>query len=298
MTGTALILGATGRIGRHATDAFAAAGWTARRFQRGTDMAAAAQGADVIVNGLNPPAYHDWDRLIPAITTEVIAAARASGATVIVPGNVYNFGAEPGLWSETTPQRPITRKGRIRVEMEAAYRASGVPTIILRAGSFIDPEAQGDVMAMAHLRDIRRGKVTALGNPDTRQAYAYLPDWARAAVLLAERRKDLAPFEDIPFAGHTFTTRQLRDGLVWIAGRDLGLNTFPWWLMTALSPFWELAREMSEMKGMWSVDHALDGSKLARLCPEFRATPLDEVLDVVAQAAGLRNRVAATPARA
>lgn len=59
MTGTVLVLGASGSFGSHAAREFAAAGWQVRRYQRGTDMVAAAQGADVIVNGLNPPNYHN-----------------------------------------------------------------------------------------------------------------------------------------------------------------------------------------------------------------------------------------------
>ena len=74
MTRTALILGAHGKIGRHMTTALAAEGWQIRAYARGTDMAAAAQGCALIVNGLNPPAYHDWARLLPQITAEAIAA--------------------------------------------------------------------------------------------------------------------------------------------------------------------------------------------------------------------------------
>jgi NADPH:quinone reductase-like Zn-dependent oxidoreductase len=59
-TGTVLILGASGKIGHHASRAFAAAGWVVRHYDRASgDMVAAARGADVIVNGLNPPAYHN-----------------------------------------------------------------------------------------------------------------------------------------------------------------------------------------------------------------------------------------------
>ncbi len=38
MGGTVLILGGSGKIGQHASRAFAAAGWTVRRWTRGTDM--------------------------------------------------------------------------------------------------------------------------------------------------------------------------------------------------------------------------------------------------------------------
>ncbi|MGB5557102.1 MAG: NAD-dependent epimerase/dehydratase family protein [Paracoccaceae bacterium] len=279
MTKTVLILGASGKIGRHSAAAFQKAGWTVRAYDRKTEsMTRAAMGADVIVNGLNPPAYHDWARLIPKITGQVIEAARASGATVIVPGNVYNFGDTPGIWSEMTPQKPVSRKGRIRVEMERAYRASGVQTIILRAGNFIDPDRNGDVMAMLYMRAIAKGRLTYAGRTDAMQAYAYLPDWARAAVRLAEMREGLQSFEDVPFPGHSFTVDELKAGLEQELGRALKLASFPWWLMTLTAPFWELAREMGEMRYLWNIDHRLSGEKFARLLPGFEPTDLRTVM--------------------
>ena len=75
MTQTVLILGASGKIGRHSQEAFRQAGWSVKTFGRQQgDMVADARGADVIVNGLNPPAYHDWAHLIPAITDQVMNA--------------------------------------------------------------------------------------------------------------------------------------------------------------------------------------------------------------------------------
>jgi nucleoside-diphosphate-sugar epimerase len=278
MSGTVLILGASGKIGQHAARAFAAAGWEVRRWTRGTDMTAAAAGADVIVNGLNPPAYHDWARQIPAITAQVIAAARATGATAIIPGNVYAFGDTGGVWSEHTPQRPVSRKGQIRATMEAAYRDSGVQTIVLRAGNFIDPEGNGDVMRLFILRDIAKGRITRGGGADVQQAYAFVPDWARAAVMLAEQRTTLARFEDVPFPGHAFTTTELQTELQSALGRPLKMSAFPWWLMRLLSPFWELARELTEMRYLWDTPHSLSGEKLSRLLPDFRATDLRTVM--------------------
>ncbi|MGR3497575.1 MAG: NAD-dependent epimerase/dehydratase family protein [Limimaricola soesokkakensis] len=275
---TVLILGANGKIGAHSANAFASAGWTVRRYTRGTDMTAAATGCDVIVNGLNPPAYHDWDRIIPAITAQVIDAARASGATVILPGNVYNFGDRGGMWSEATPHRPIARKGRIRVEMEQAYRVSGVRTVVLRAGNFIDPAHDSDVMGAVFLRDIRKGRITLPGGADVLQAYAYVPDWARAAVMLAERRDTLERFEDVPFPGHAFTAHELKAELEGATGRTLRFARFPWWAMTLLSPVWELARELREMRYLWNTPHSLSPEKLAQLLPEFRPTELRQVV--------------------
>ncbi|SFR99792.1 NAD-dependent epimerase/dehydratase family protein [Yoonia litorea] len=274
-----LILGGNGKIGQRSAEAFAAAGWTVRHYDRKTgDMTKAAKGADVIVNGLNPPNYHNWATVIPQITRQVIAAARASGATVIIPGNVYNFGDQPGVFDENTPHLATTRKGRTRIEMEKAYRDSGVQTIILRAGNFIDPDGNGDIMSLFVLRDVAKGKITAGSDPDTLQAYAYVPDWARAAVMLAEKRETLAQFEDIPFEGHSFTINELRNTLARYTGRTFKISRFPWWMMTILSPFWELARELREMRYLYALNHSVNCEKLHRLLPDFQPSSREAVM--------------------
>ena len=278
MTQTVLILGGSGRAGSHAADAFWNAGWTVRLYKRGTDMTTAALGADVILNGLNPPNYHNWAEIIPAITAQVITAAKASGASVILPASIYNFGDQPGTFDENTPQRATTRKGQIRIAQEQSYRNSGVQTILLRAGNFIDPTGNGDVMSVGLMRDIGKGKITALGPIGTVQAYCYMPDWGRAAVMLAEKRHSLSQFEDVPFPGHTFTYSALHETVNAATGKTHKLSTFPWWLMRALSPFWELAREMSEMRYLYAMPHKISADKFNRLLPDFAPTDLRSVM--------------------
>lgn len=281
MMGTVLVLGATGNFGVNAAREFEAAGWQVRRWKRGTDMAAAAKGADVIVNGLNPPNYHAWDRLIPEITAEVLAAARASGATVLVPGNVYVYGDQPGPWGPETPHRPVARKGRIRAEMEAAYRAAsaeGVRAIFLHGGDFVDPDSEKSFFNMLVLKKVPKGKITAFGAADVRRAYAYLPDMARAAVALAGMRAELPAFADITFPGHAFSIADLRRLVEAETGRTMRITRFPWWLMRLASPFWELAREMMEMRYLYETPHELSGEAFGQLLPGFRHTPLAEII--------------------
>lgn len=279
MKQTVLILGGSGKIGSRAADAFWDAGWEVRHYDRTTgNMVKAAEGVDVIVNGLNPPAYHAWERTIPEITTQVIAAAKTSGATVIIPGNIYNYGDRPGVLDEHTPHLATTKKGRVRIEMEESYRASGVQTIVLRAGNFIDPAGNGDIMSMLVMRDIKKGRITAAADPKTLQAYAYVPDWGRAAVKLAEKRTELARFEDIPFPGHAFTTHDLHAAVSNTTGRAIKITRFPWWIMTLLSPFWELAREMREMRYLYAMPHQIGSDKFNRVLPDFEPTDLEDVM--------------------
>jgi nucleoside-diphosphate-sugar epimerase len=294
MTQTALVLGASGGFGGQVALALQAAGWTVRRYQRGTDMAAAAKGAALIVNGLNPPGYHDWERLIPEITASVIAAGQASGATLLVPGNVYPFGVEPGPWGPQTPHRPNSRKGRIRAEMEATYRRAaesrGSRTILLRGGDFLLPEAPQMLMNRMIMAKVAKGKITALGDPDARHAYAYLPDMARAAVGLVALGEALPVYADIPFAGHAFTINDLAARVARLTGRPMKVTQFPLWFFTVMSPFWELARELREMLYLNSFSHELDPAPLRRWLPDYRDTALDEVILAHLTAIGLQGR--------
>ncbi|WP_108854682.1 epimerase [Albidovulum aquaemixtae] len=281
MPDKALILGASGHFGGQAARAFATAGWHVECYRRGTEMTGAATGAQVIVNGLNPPNYHAWDRLVPEITASVLAAAKASGATVCIPGNVYVFGTEPAPWDEDTPHRPVARKGRIRAEMEARYQeaaATGLRTIVLRGGDFIDPDQAGGLFDRFVIGKAAKGVITTFGDPGATHAWAFLPDMARAAAALAANRNELAAFEDVPFPGLSFSTEELARTVTELTGHAVRIRRFPWWIMNALSPFWELARELKEMRYLYDHPHALGGDKFRRLLPEFPITPLQEVL--------------------
>lgn len=283
MIKTVLILGGSGKIGRHSTKAFTEAGWKVKIFNRKRDnMIDAAKGADVIVNGLNPAGYKNWETEIPKITKQVIAAAKVSGATVMVPGNVYVFGKHAGVWDENTPHIAQTKKGKIRIEMEEAYRAAadehGVQTIILRAGDFIDDHRSDTLMGMGILSDIEKGFVKTLGKTNVRHAYCYLPDWTKACVQLAERRDTFSSYEDIPFPGSTFSIQELATTLSERLGRTIGIKSFPWAFIYLASPIWKTGYEMIEMRYLNDIDHMLSPERFASILPNFKPSNLEDIM--------------------
>ena len=79
-------------------------------------VVAAAQGVQLIVHAANPPGYRNWKGIVAPMTDNAVAAARASGARLVIPGSVYNFAPHtgPGI-SEDAPQAPATRMGAIRL---------------------------------------------------------------------------------------------------------------------------------------------------------------------------------------
>jgi len=279
MSETILILGPTGRLGRNAAKAFTAAGGNVRCFDRHHDrLANSANGADVILNGWNP-AYTDWAANVPQLTQRIIAAARQSGATVIQPGNVYNFGAAaPQKIDQNTKQHAKNHLGRIRIEMEAAYKAAAVRTIILRAGDFIDTQVTGNWFDSILTKNIKKGVFSYPGNADIPHAWAYLPDMARAAVALAARRNSLGLFEDVPFAGYTLSGRALCAAISALMAETIRLKRMSYFPIFAASAVWPTGRRLLEMRYLWSKPHTLSHEKFDRLLPDFTPTPVAEAL--------------------
>jgi len=279
MSKNVLILGDSGRFGRNATKSFLDAGWNVRQFNRETDdLTKAAIGIDVIVNAMNP-SYEKWRTEVPKQTAQVIAAAKASGATVIIPGNVYVFGADaPARLTSNTTHAAKNPLGRVRIEMEAAYRASGVQVIVLRAGDFIDTLPSGNWFDRVLTAKLSKGIFTYMARADAPHAWAYLPDVTRAAVDLAEQRTHLNQFEDVPFSGYTLTAEELETALEDVTGRNLRRKVFSYLPLILLAPFWKMGRHLVEMRYLWSKPHFLDDARLKELLPDFKPTPLREAL--------------------
>ena len=286
MQQTVLILGGTGRFGRATAEAFRNAGWQVRPFDRATGrLPDAAMGADVIVNGWNPT-YDRWADLLPGLTDSVIEAARASGATVIQPANVYVYGAgSREVLGPDTPHAATNPLGRLRIEMEAKLRAAGIPLVLLRAGDFIDTAGSGNWLDKVLLAKLAKGRVAYPGDPDIPHAWAYLPDLGRAAVALAERRAALPRVEEVLFPGYTLTGRDLTRLVGEASGRPVGLARFSFWPLQLARPFWPLASGLLEMRYLWTMPHRIDGTRFARQVPGFRPTPVEEA--IAAAVAGL-----------
>jgi nucleoside-diphosphate-sugar epimerase len=306
-----LILGANGRFGLAAAQAFAAAGWDVLAQMRRDPapgmpssvrcitlpvsdvdgLAALATGAEVVVHALNPH-YTRWAADLMPMARQGMDIAERLGARFALPGNVYNYGAAmPPVLAADTPQWASTRKGRLRVEFEAELRrrAPRLRSVILRAGDYFGA-GTGNWFDLVIAKGAAKGRLAYPGTTTIAHAWAYLPDMARALVGLCERA-DLPPFVDIPFAGHTLTGDELLAALE-RATRDLGLagertprrGGAPWLLMRALAPFVPIWREILEMRYLWETPHGLDGAALARWLPGFKATPLPAALRASLQA--------------
>ena len=313
---TALVLGATGGIGGEMVRQLLAAGWQVRALRRGelpsprndgirwlrgdamvrADVLAASEGCSVIVHAVNPPGYRDWDKLVLPMLDNTIAAAQRQGATIVLPGTVYNYGADAfPVLTEDAPQRPATRKGAIRVELEARLQsasAQGARVLIVRAGDFFGPHAgnswfaQGLVKPGQPVRAIQYPGAAGVGHQ-----WSYLPDVARTMVELLALRERLPPFARFHLAGHwDHDGRQMTDAIARVVAqatrRTPRVTACPWWLMALAAPFVATLRELREMRYLWRTPVRMDNAKLLAVLGHEPHTPQDVAVKATLEGMG------------
>ncbi|WP_242166834.1 MULTISPECIES: NAD(P)H-binding protein [unclassified Pseudomonas] len=308
--GKVLVLGATGGIGGEVARQMSASGWEVCALTRDVDKArrenstlswlkgdalnrqdvlAAARGCAVIVHAVNPPGYRNWAELVLPMIDNSIAAAIAEGATIVLPGTVYNFGPDAfPVLHEDSPQHPQTRKGAIRVQLEQRLEQAsrqGARVLIVRAGDFFGARVANNWFAQGL---VKPGKpvsaVSYPGVPGVAHQWAYLPDVARTLLELIERRANLDAFARFHMAGHVDTDgRQMTQAIQRVVMRRTGhqprVGRFPWWLMKLMAPFVVTIREMQEMRYLWQTPLLLDNRRLVATLGREPHTPLEQAVE-------------------
>jgi len=266
------------------------------------DVMAASQDCSVIVHAVNPPGYRNWHQLVVPMVDKTIRAACARGATIVLPGTVYNYGPDTfPLLSEDSPQHPVTRKGALRVAMERRLREAtsrGTRVLIVRAGDFFGPRAGNNWFSQGLVRPGR--PVTRISLPGARgvgHQWSYLPDVARTMVGLLGRRSELPPFATFHMRGHWDADgTQVAEAIRRVVSRCTGLapkvRAFPWWLLTLASPFVATFREMQEMRYLWREPVRMDGSRLAGFLGSEPHTPLDDAIEATLEGLGCFDHAA------
>jgi nucleoside-diphosphate-sugar epimerase len=296
---TALVLGVTGGIGRTVAHLLSTRGWTVRAMHRdpgrlrggafevvpgdamrANDVVAAAAGVSLIVHAVNPPGYRNWRQLVLPMLESTIAAARVSGARVLLPGTVYNYGPDAfgRRIDEETPQHPTTRKGAIRVEMERRLRESGLRVLIVRAGDFFGPGAANNWFSQGLVKPGRAVEsITDPGGGVSHQ-WAYLPDVAETMVQLVERDSTLPQFARFHMDGHFDEGGTQMIAAIRRAVGAVPVRRFPWKLSMLASPFVPFLRELREMRYLWREPMRMSNARLVATLGAEPHTPLDQAV--------------------
>ena len=277
-------------------------------------LVAAAAGAQVVVYAVNPT-YTAWDTQLLPLARLGMDVAERLGALFMLPGNVYNLGEHmPALLGEDTPPRPSTGKGRLRValEQEIQARTAGgthrpaqgpLRAVVIRAGDFYGA-GTGSWLDLAVVKSLAAGKLVYPGPLDKPHAWAYLPDLARSFAAVAERLLAAVPekaeaaegapqspaFQTFHFPGHTLTGTELLDA-VQQAAADIGAvqprvqahgwrrGSMPWGVIRMMGWLVPMMAAIAEMRYLWQVPHALDGTRLTAFIGNLPATPVRVALE-------------------
>ena len=247
------------------------------------------RSASLIVHAVNPPGYRDWQTLVLPMLESTIAAARASGARILLPGTVYNYGPDVprldprGRRRGAAPDHPQGQDSRSDGKRACARsRTRASCSLVVRQAISSGRIAGNNWFAQGIGR--APGRVpSSIAYPGTRgvgHQWAYLPDVAETMARLVEREDALDAFETFHMDGHWDGDGTMMTGAIQrVYGESASkLGRFPWWLIRLAQPFVPMFREIMEMRYLWQVPLRLSNARLVALLGNEPHTPLDRAV--------------------
>ena len=241
----------------------------------------ATEAATTVVCALGMAYSADvWEKNWPAAMDNMLVACESAGAHFLFIDNLYMYGPQTAPLNEAMPLTGYGRKPKVRAaitrQWQAASRAGRVKVAALRAPDFYGPAVGLSFLGHATIGAMARGKPAMLITaPDLPHAVAYVPDIARAAVLLID-----APDEAYGQAWHVpcapaRTPREILDLAASALGRPAKVRSMPGWLIGLIGLFQPFMKEWHEMRFQQQQPFFVDGAKFARRFG-FEPTSLEE----------------------
>ncbi len=298
--GLHVVFGATGGAGRALTQELLSQGKPVRAVsRRGAAVGAAeavaadatvpeqalaaAGGAAVVYHCVNP-GYTQWPQLLPAVSRSILAAAEAAGAKLVYADNLYAYGRVDGPLREDLAEAATGRKGRTRVEVAAelreAHAAGRARVAIARASDYFGPGGLSSVAGeSAFGRTVGGGRPIWPGRLDQPHSFQFLPDLARALIVLAERPEADGETWHVP-AGDPLTAQAFFDLAFAAAGRPTParVQAASPALLAVAALFSPLLRELRETSYQVRGPFVADSSKFERAFGPFRSTAHPEAI--------------------
>ncbi len=220
----------------------------------------AARGADVIYF-CGAPAYTEWARTFMALQEGAIAAARQTGAVLVVAENLYGYGVAGELF-ETMPLSATTRKGGIRARMShrlfEAHRGEEIRAVSGRASDFFGPGVKQSALGDRFWPELLSGRtINWFGNADALHSFTYLPDFARALIALGAQTDAWGRAWHVPSLP-PMSVRAFASKAAMIGGvADLKIRRTPRALLRVISLFNRPAGELIEMEYSFKSDFVI-----------------------------------------
>ena len=227
-----------------------------------------ARGASSIVNAVNPPSYMTWDTDWPPVAAATLAAAEATGAGLVIIGNLYGYGRVERRMHEDDPMRPAGHKGALRANMwtEALtlHEAGRLRVTELRSSDYFGP---GTTPRTSYLNDIivdsllaGRAPFVPVGRADAPHSWTYVPDVGTLAARVATSDDGWGRAWHVPTAAPRTFDEAAAD-VARVAGvRSRRVRVLPRALGTAAGVVVPFMREVRETRHQFERPFVLDSS--------------------------------------
>ncbi len=240
-----------------------------------------AKDVKFIFHGANA-SYEHWANAMPVMTRNVIDAAEHSGATVIFPGNNYNYGPMDQPISEVTPFNPSTALGKVRVDLERMLqRASDqgrIRTLVVRMAEIWGPNVTNKQFAPVFENALRGKAMPWLISTEPEQQLLFAPDAGRAMVALT-KRGDPKTYEVINIGGTIVSSVQSwLEQVANVAGTSAKISVVPKFAVSLLGRISPVMHEVASMSYKYETSVILNDHKFRTVLPDFEQTPMKEAI--------------------
>jgi nucleoside-diphosphate-sugar epimerase len=235
---------------------------------------------EIIFHGINYP-YPLWEKNMELVTGNVIEAAGVNHATIIFPGNIYEFGNISEISDDTVPN-PVTKKGKIRLKLhdllQAAAESNICHVIFLRLPDFFGPNVTNGLVMPIFGNAAKKKAMSYLINAGIPHQFVFTPDAARLMFQLS-LKKNIPAFTQYNYA--SFVVPSFNDfakEIAAIGGGPSKVKVMPKWLIIALALFIPVLKELKENFYLFENNVMLNDEKVRKLMPEFHDTEMKAMI--------------------
>ena len=306
MSGLHTVLGATGGAGRSIAEELIRQGHRVRSVNRtGTPLQgaeetvaanietadgarAAVSGSDVVYLAAQPP-YEKWAGRFPAMLRKVLDAVERQGAKLVMVDNLYMYGPGSSPMTEDSPMGATDKKGKVRVEMVEMLDAAierGVRVTSGRASDYFGAHGGNSAISALAIEPAGAGKAPKwMGRTDVAHSVAYLPDVARAYVVLGTDERANGHHWILPHVA-AVTGLEFLDAVTAVAGLPASTGRISKLMLYMAAPFHAMSRESLGVYYQWAESFVADSRRFESTFGPFESTPLAEA---VAETLGLQK---------
>lgn len=208
-----------------------------------------------------------WRTVWPQAMTNMIEGCAKTGARLVFIDNLYQLGPQV---SPRTEDMPLTRTGEkpaILADVTRIWHAASgrVKVAALRCSDFYGPGVTVSHLGASAFGELAKGRPAQLLVPaDTPHDFAYVPDIARATILLLDAEdQDFGQAWNMPCAP-TRSPRALLEMGAAALGKRLRVWAVPLALLRSIGLFYRFAWEVADVGFTWDRPYVVDGGKFAR----------------------------------